>query len=276
MLREGVEAAIVVAILLAYVDRVQQAGQKRWIWLGTIGAVAISLAVGLVLWITVGGLEGSAEKLVGGVIAAVAAGLLTWMIFWMGRHARSMRDKLEMSVDVALTVGGTLGLATIAFVAVLREGLESALFLISATVGESSGAAQLLGAVLGIAGAVAIGYGIYRGAESIDLRRFFRVTGILIIFFAAGLVSKAVNEFQEFGLIPIYIEHIYQLTILDPNTSLIARFLKSLFGWRNDPSLLAVVSYFAYLIPVGWAFLKMTARPSGDRADAPREASRDV
>ncbi len=238
--------------------------------------MAISLAVGLVLWITVGGLEGSAEKLVEGVIAAVAAGLLTWMIFWMGRHARSMRDKLEMSVDVALTVGGTLGLATIAFVAVLREGLESALFLISATVGESSGAAQLLGAVLGIAGAVAIGYGIYRGAESIDLRRFFRVTGILIIFFAAGLVSKAVNEFQEFGLIPVYIEHIYQLTILDPNTSLIARFLKSLFGWRNDPSLLTVVSYFAYLIPVGWAFLKMTARPSGDRADAPREASRDV
>ncbi len=276
MLREGVEAAIVVAILLAYVDRVQQAGQKRWIWLGTIGAVGISLAVGLVLWITVGGLEGSAEKLVEGVIAAVAAGLLTWMIFWMGRHARSMRDKLEMSVDVALTVGGTLGLATIAFVAVLREGLESALFLISTTVGDSSGAAQLLGAVLGIAGAVAIGYGIYRGAESIDLRRFFRVTGILIIFFAAGLVSKAVSEFQEFGLIPIYVEHIYQLTILDPDTSLIARFLKSLFGWRNDPSLLTVVSYFAYLIPVGWAFLKMTGRPSGDRADAPREASRDV
>jgi len=271
MLREGVEAAIVVAILLAYVDRVQQAGQKRWIWLGTIGAVGISLAVGLVLWITVGGLEGSAEKLVEGVIAAVAAGLLTWMIFWMGRHARSMRDKLEMSVDVALTVGGTLGLATIAFVAVLREGLESALFLISTTVGDSSGVAQLLGAVLGIAGAIAIGYGIYR-----DLRRFFRVTSILIIFFAAGLVSKAVSEFQEFGLIPIYVEHIYQLTILDPDTSLIARFLKSLFGWRNDPSLLTVVSYFAYLIPVGWAFLKMTARPSGVRADAPREASRDV
>ena len=258
MLREGVEAALIVAILLAYVDRVQRSDQKRWIWVGTLAAAAVSLLVGAVLWVTVGELEGVAENLVEAVVAVAAAGLLTWMIFWMGRQARQMRDKLEMSVDVALTVGGTLALASIAFIAVLREGLESALFLISTTVGEEAGAGQLVGAILGIAAAVAIGYGFYRGAEAIDLRKFFRVTGILIILFAAGLVAKAVNEFQEVGLLPTYVEKLFHIGFLDPDRFAIARYLKSIFGWRADPSLLTFVSYFAYLIPVGWTFLRMT------------------
>jgi len=262
MLREGVEAALVVAILLAYVDRVERSDEKRWIWLGTLAATVVALLVGAVLWFSIGGLEGTAERIVEGLVALAAAGLLTWMIFWMSRQARLMRDKLEMSVDVALTVGGTFALATIAFVAVLREGLESALFLISTTIGGRAAVGELIGAVLGVVAAVAIGYAFYRGAEAIDLRRFFRVTGILLVLFAAGLVSKAVYEFQEIGFIPTYIEHIYQIGVLNPDTSIVARFLESLFGWRPDPSLLRFLAYFAYLIPVGWAFLRMTRGPT--------------
>lgn len=262
MLREGVEAALVVAILLAYVDRVERSDEKRWIWLGTLAATVVAFLVGAVLWFSIGGLEGTAEQIVEGLVALTAAGLLTWAIFWMSRQARFMRDKLEMSVDVALTVGGTFALATIAFVAVLREGLESALFLISTTIGGRAAVGELIGAVLGVAAAVAIGYAFYRGAEAIDLRRFFRVTGILIVLFAAGLVSKAVHEFQAIGIIPTYIEHIYQIGVLNPDTSIVARFLESLFGWRPDPSLLRFLAYFAYLIPVGWAFLRMTRGPT--------------
>jgi len=260
MLREGVEAALIVAILLAYVDRVERTDQRRWIWLGTLAAVAVALLAGALLWLTIGELTGTAEKLVEGGIALAAAGLLTWMIFWMGRQAHTLRDRLEMSVDVALTVGGALGLASIAFVAVLREGLESALFLISTTLG-GSGIGQLAGALLGLGGAAAIGYAFYRGAGIVDLRRFFRITGILIVVFAAGLVATAVHEFQELGVIPTYVEHLYRLDVLDPSTSILARFLESLFGWRHDPSLLTFLAYFAYLVPVGWAFLRMT-RPA--------------
>ncbi len=259
MLREGVEAALIVAILLAYLDRMSRGSERRWVWAGTLSAVAVSLVVGAILWVTIGGLEGTAEKLTEGLIAFAAAGLLTWMIFWMGRQARTIRRALETQVDTALAAGGTVALATIAFVAVLREGLESSLFLISTTVGEATGASQLTGALLGVAGAVVIGYLMYKGSHLIDLRKFFRVTGILIILFAAGLVSKGVNEFQAVGIIPVVIDPVWSVGILDPETSVTGQFLKSLFGWRTSPSLLTVLSYLAYLIPVGWRFLGMTA-----------------
>lgn len=263
MLREGVEAALIVAILLAYLDRIDRRDQTPWVWGGAGVAAAISLAVGAVLWVTVGGLEGRAEELVEGTIAVAAAGLLTWMIFWMGRQARHLRDRLEMRVDVALTVGGAMALATLAFVAVLREGLESALFLISTTVGGTSGLGQLFGGLAGLAAAGAIGYLFYRGSHRVDLRRFFRVTGALIVLFAAGLVTTAVYELQEAGLIPVLVEPLWRVRfgLLEPDVSILARFLKSLFGWRPAPSLLMVVAYLGYLVPVGWAFLRMT-RPA--------------
>ncbi len=264
MLREGVEAALIVAILLAYLDRMRRTSERRWVWAGTLSAVAVSLAVGMILWVTIGGLEGTAEKLTEGLIAFVAAGLLTWMIFWMGKQARTIRRALEAQVDTALAAGGTVALATIAFVAVLREGLESSLFLISTTVGDTGGESQLVGALLGVAGAAAIGYLMYKGSHLIDLRKFFRVTGILIILFAAGLVSKGVNELQEVGLIPVLVDPVWTVGVLDPDTSLTGQFLKSLFGWRPSPSLLTVLSYLGYLVPVGRRFLGMTAAVPAD------------
>lgn len=259
MLREGVEAALIVAILLAYLDRMRRTSERRWVWGGTLSAVVVSLVVGALLWLTIGGLEGTAEQLTEGLIALAAAGLLTWMIFWMGRQARTIRRNLEYQADTALAAGGAVALATIAFIAVLREGLESSLFLISTTVGESAGGGQLAGALLGVAGAVVIGYLMYKGSHLIDLRKFFRVTGLLIVLFAAGLVSKGVHEFQEAGLIPILVDPVWTVNVFDPATSLTGEFLKSVFGWRTSPSLLTVLSYLAYLLPVGWSFWAMTA-----------------
>lgn len=260
MLREGVEAALIVAILLGYLARVGSRTGARMVWAGTAAAAALSLVVGGILFATIGELEGAAEEITEGVIALVAVALLSWMIFWMGRQARTMRDQIEQKADEALATGGVAALTSIAFVAVLREGLESALFLISTTVGEEASGGQLLGGLIGLATAVVIGYGFYQGSRRIDLRAFFRVTGILIILFAAGLVAKGIHEFQEVGLFPIWIEHVWNLGVLDPDTTTTGRFLRSLFGWRPDPSLAMVMGYFGYLVPVGGAFVNMTRK----------------
>ena len=272
MLREGVEAAIIVAILLAYLNRIDRRSESRWVWAGTIAAVLISLASGIILWNTVGGLEGSAEEFVEGSIALVAAGLLTWMIFWMGRQARHLTGHLHTQIDTAIAAGGATALATIAFVAVVREGIEASLFLISTTVGAETSSSQLIGGILGLAAAVVIGVVFYAGSSRIDLRAFFRLTGVLIILFAAGLVSKAVHEFQELGLLPTISEHIWDLGILDPSSGTAGRFLGSLFGWTPRPSLLMALAYAAYLIPVLVMFLRMTA-PDMDRPELRQKQS---
>lgn len=269
MLREGVEAAIVVAILLAYLDRIDRRPQSRWVWTGVVAAILVSLVSGIVLWNTVGGLEDAAEEFVEGTIALVAAGLLTWMIFWMGRQAQNLKGHIHTRVDTAIAAGGATSLAAIAFVAVVREGIESSLFLIATTVGTDTSSAQIVGGILGLAAAVVIGALFYAGSSHIDLRAFFRLTGILIIFFAAGLVSKAVHEFQELGLVPAISEPVWDLAILDPTTSTLGRFMGSLFGWTPRPALLMVIAYGTYLVPVLIVFLRMTA-PSAHRSEPQR------
>ena len=258
MLREGVEAALIVAILLAYVRHFEQRRPGRLIWLGTLAAVGISVVVGIILFATIGELEGRAEEITEGVIALAAAGLLTWMIFWMGKQARAIRNQLESQVDAALAAGGW-ALASVAFVAVLREGLESALFLVSTTVGDEANGGQLLGGLLGVLLAAGIGYVIYRGGRKLNLRQFFRVTGILIILFAAGLVSTGIHELQEATVFPTIVEHLWTFSFAAPEGNNGWAFLKSLIGWRHNPSLLMVAAYFGYLIPVGRAFLSATS-----------------
>jgi high-affinity iron transporter len=261
MLREGVEAALIVAILLAYLDRIRQERAATWVWGGTGAAVVGSFVAGLILWNTLGGLEGTAEEVTEGVIALTAAALLTWMIIWMGRQARSLKTHLQSQVDQALAAGGTTALGLIAFVAVFREGIESALFMISTTVGGGAGGSQLVGGLLGLMAAVVIGYLFYKGSHLIDLRAFFRVTGILLILFAAGLVSKGIHEFQEVGILPTFVEHLWQVDFLNPDTSTLGRWLASLFGWSPSPSLLMVLGYVAYVVPVGISFFRMTSPP---------------
>jgi high-affinity iron transporter len=263
MLREGLEAALIVAIVLAYLKRLGRERDFRTVWAGTAIAVLVSVAVGSIVFAAVGELEGRAEQLTEGIIAFTAAGVLTWMIFWMGRQARMIKGDLQAKVDAAVRTGSALALAGIAFIAVLREGIESALFMLSTTVGEKSSSGAFVGGLIGTSIAAGIGYLVYRGSRKVNLRVFFRVTGVLIILFAAGLVSKGLHEFQELGSLGTISEHLFDVSsvsALDPDTSTTGEFLKGLFGWSPNPSLEMLAAYFAYLIPIGFSFLRMTRK----------------
>lgn len=263
LLREGLEAALIVAIVLAYLKRLDRESDFRTVWLGTAAGVGIALAAGIVIFAVVGELEGKAEEITEGIIAFVAAGVLTWMIFWMARQARYIKGELHAKVDAALAAGSGRALAAIAFVAILREGLETVLFLLSTSVGDESNAARFTGGLIGLVAAAALGYLVYQGSRRVNLRAFFRVTGVLIILFAAGLVAKGIHEFQEAGYIPSAKEHVYDVssvTALNPDESQTGEFLSGLFGWSPDPSLEMLAGYFLFLIPVGTAFLVMTRK----------------
>lgn len=261
MLREGLEAALIVAIVLAYLRRLDRREDFRSVWLGTGAAVGISLIAGVIVFSALGELEGTAEAVTEGIVAFLAVGVLTWMIFWMARQARYIKGNLQDKVDTAVAQGSTFALAGIAFIAVLREGLESALFLLGTGVGSESNAAQLMGGLLGVAAAAGIGYLVYRGSRRVNLRLFFRVTGIVIVLFAAGLMAKGVHEFQEAGIVGTVNEHAWDVsatTALNPDESQTGEFLKGLLGWSPNPSIEMVVVYYLFLLPIGSTFLIRT------------------
>lgn len=270
-LREGAEAALIVAVVLAYLRSLGRLDQARWVW-GGAGAAAVGAgAAGVVLHLTIGSLEGRAEEIVEGAVALAAVALLTWMVFWMASRTVMLRSHLEGEVTAALGTGGW-ALAAVGFVAVLREGLETALLLIAAGSG-AGGAAQLLGGLGGLAAAAVIGFAVYGGGRRLDLRLFFRVTGVLIILFAAGLVAKGVHEFEEAGLLPALLDPVWDMGFGDPGGSVPARVASEVFGWTPSPSLLQVLAYWAYLLPVALAFRGRTRETaSGPAAEMPAEA----
>lgn len=260
-LREGLEMALVVAIILAYLKRLGREKDFRTIWLGTGAAIAISLVAGALIFGLLGELEGKAEEVLEGVIAFSAAGVLTWMVFWMARQARHIKGELHAKVDAAVAAGSAGALAGIAFIAILREGMETALLLVSTSVGTESSMGQLTGALLGLAISVGLGYLVYIGSRKVNLRVFFRVTGILVLLFAAGLLAKGIHEFQEAGYLATMNEHVFDISsvnILNPDASTFGEFLKGIFGWSPNPSIEMLVAYFLYLVPVGATFLGLT------------------
>jgi high-affinity iron transporter len=262
MLREGLEGALIVAILLAYLKRLDRRGTIS-VWVGSLAGVAVALVAGAIVFAVLGRLHGRAEAITEGVVAFSAAGVLTWMIFWMSRQARFIKGALHAKVDAALATGSSAGLASIAFVAITREGLESALFMLGTTVGARSHVQEFIGGSIGLAGAAIIGYLVYRGSRLVNLRWFFRVTGALIILFAAGLLATGIHEFQEGGLIPSLHDHIWNLshvTLLNPDRSTVGEILKGLLGWSPAPSIEMVMVYVLFLIPIGAMFLLQTRK----------------
>ena len=201
MLREGFEASLIVGIVLAFLDRSGRRDGFRAVWLGAGAALAISIAVGIALFAVNAELEGTAEALWEGIAMLAAAGLLTWMIFWMRRQARSIKRELEGQVQSALAGGSFLALAAVAFVGVLREGVETSLFLFSSFSG-SDPVVSTIGAVVGLAVAVALGYAFYRGSSRLDLRRFFTITSGLLLVFAGWLLAGGLEELAEGGVLP--------------------------------------------------------------------------
>ena len=200
-LREGFEASLVVVIVLAFVNRTGQRSDLRAIWAGVAAAVAVSVAAAVGLLLIGAELEGNAEAIYEGATMVAAAALLTWMIFWMRRRAGSIKGELERQVEDALAARSGLALAAVVFVGVAREGLETSLFLFS-SVGSEGDLAAGIGATVGLVLAVALAIVFYKGFARLDLRRFFTVTSVLLLVFAAWLLARGLEELSEAGALP--------------------------------------------------------------------------
>jgi high-affinity iron transporter len=216
--------------------------------LGTGLAVLVSLIAGIVIYFSAGELEGRAEAIFEGIAMLVAAGVLTWMILWMRRQAINIKGHLEAQIKSALQSGSELGLLTLAFIAVVREGIETVLFLFGATRVAESLPLSIAGGLIGLAAAILIGYTIYKGTSRLNLRTFFNVTSLLLILFAAGLLSHGIHEFHEAEVVPPVIEHVWDINSILPEQSTFGRFLSALFGYNANPSLIEVIAYFSYLV----------------------------
>jgi high-affinity iron transporter len=260
-LREGVEAALIVAIILAYLVKTGNARYARQIWVGAGAAIVLSLAVGIGLFATVGGLQEPYEQIFEGITMLVAAAVVTWMLFWMRRQAATVKGQLQTSVDRALTEGSVWGLAFLAFTAVIREGIETALFLVGQVNSADEGATSvLIGALVGLAIAIGIGYVFYQGSRRINLASFFRWTGVGLIFIAAGLLSHAVHEFIEVGIITVGTQTAFDISGVLSHEEGIGQFLRALFGYTSTPEVITVVVWVTYVVVALALFLRPVRR----------------
>ncbi len=274
-LREGLEAALVVSILVAYLVKSERRELLPRIWAGVALAVAISLAFGAALTFGPRGLTFEAQELIGGTLSIVAVGFVTWMVFWMARAARGMGAELRSQIDRAAEAG-VWSLALVALLAVGREGLETALFLWAATNAATQGASStwepLVGAALGLATAVLLGWLIYRGAIKINLSRFFTWTGAFLIVVAAGVLAYGVHDLQEARFLPGLHHLLFDVSEQIPPTSWYGTLLKGIFNFSPQTTVLEGLAWFGYLVPVMTAFILSVRRRARPAAPAPELA----
>lgn len=270
-LREGVEAALIVSIILAYLAKTGNGRHFGKIWAGAGAAIAVSVALGIVLFATVRGFPEPFEQLFDGVAMLLAATVVTWMLFWMRRQAASVKGELQAAVDRVLTEGRMWGLALLAFTAVIREGIETSLFLVGqASSADTAAPSVLIGAVVGLTIAAVLGYGFYQGTRRINLASFFRWTGIALIFIAAGLLSNGVGELIEvaeyYGVEVVGASRAFDLSGVLPHDEIegapggivlvIGQLLRALLGYTSRPEVLTLVVHVAYVVVVLWAYLR--------------------
>lgn len=255
-LREGLEAALVVGILVAYLVRTDRRHLLSRVWLGVGAATALAFAFGAVLTLGPQTLSFEAQEAIGGFLSIVAVALITWMIFWMGKHARTLKGELEGSMERAISVGSG-AVVTMAFLAVGREGLETALFLWAGITSSGESVAPIVGATLGLAAAAALGVLIYRGAVRVNLRVFFQWTGVFLVVVAAGVLAYGVHDLQEAGILPGLGNLAWDVSAQVPPSSIHGTLLKAVFNFSPQTTVLEAVAYFAYLIPVMLLFVRM-------------------
>jgi high-affinity iron transporter len=253
-LREGLEAALIVGIVAAFLK--QQGGAQsgkaiRWVWIGVLSAVLICLAVGIVLRVVSADLPQRQQEGLETVIGAVAVAMVTYMVIWMRRHSRDLKGQLEGAAGSALAQGSAKALVAMAFLAVLREGLETAVFLLAAFNASGNGLTAGLGALLGILVAVMLGYGIYRGGVRINLSRFFRATGLVLVVVAAGLVMTALHTAHEAGWLNAGQDRLFDISWLVRNGSVQASLITGVLGIQPMPTVVEGVGWLVFLVPVG-------------------------
>lgn len=256
-LRETLEAALIIGIIIGYLNKTGQSKHRRIVWLATILAIIASLIGAFLFKVLAGGFEGRAEEIFEGTTMLIGAILLTTMILWM-MNQKKMSQQLEERVAKQVVKPQAIGLFLLAFVSILREGIETVIFLGSASLVSPDN--NLIGAALGIVIAIIFGYAVFTGLMKANIKMFFNITSVLLILFAAGLVAHGIHEFEEAGVIPIVIEHIWNINPAVNNdgsfpalheNGWLGSILKGLFGYNGNPSLVEVISYVLYLLVIG-------------------------
>ena len=265
-LREGLEAALIIGIVLGALQKIRRTDLAPMLWYGALAAIGISILTAVLLTVLGLSLEGATEQIYEGVTMFLAAGLLTWMIFWMGQQARTLKIELEADVNKAAASRNGRALFWMAFIAVLREGVELAFFITAAFFAGSNENVNtntiqtLAGVVLGLGTSILLGWSLFATTVRMDLRRFFQVTGFVLILFAGGLVAHGIHEFNEVGWIPNVIEHVWDVNAIVDETSVGGELLKTLFGYNGNPSFTEMLGYFIYLVVVAVFFQRNTIK----------------
>ncbi|SDP91526.1 high-affinity iron transporter [Phyllobacterium sp. YR620] len=257
MLREGIEAALIVGIVASYL---KQTGRGEWmpaVWVGVLLAVALSLFVGAALQLVSAQFPQKAQEFFEAIVGLIAVVVLSSMVFWMRKAARSIKSELHTHIDEALahTSGQATALIAMVFFAVAREGLESVFFLL-AIFQQSPSSEAPLGAVLGILVSIALGYGIYFGGVRMNLRRFFFWTGLFILVVAAGILAGTLRHFHEAGVWNSLQTVVIDLSGILPVSSPLGTILSGMFGYQDMPTLGEVIVYFSFLAISLYFFLR--------------------
>jgi high-affinity iron transporter len=261
-LREGLEASLVVCILIAYVVKTDRRDALRPIWLGLGAAVLLALGFGCALEFGSQEMTFQAQEALGGSLSVVAVGLVTWMVFWMRKTARHLTKELHGKLDAALRLG-TGALVATAFLAVGREGLETSLFVWASVHAASDGTPRpLIGVALGLATAVLLGWLFYKGTVRINLAKFFTWTGGMLVIVAAGVLAYGFHDLQEAGWLPGLTSLAFDISGTIPPDSWYGTLLKGVFNFQPDPTVLQAVVWLAYLIPVLLLFFRPAGAPA--------------
>jgi high-affinity iron transporter len=254
-LREGLEAALIIGIILGALQKLNQENLKPVVWRGVALAVVLSFAAGLGLNYLGMEFEGQFEEVFEGIAMLLAAAILTWMILWMQRKGGEIQQDIETRTAHATLNRGGSAILILAFLAVFREGIELALFLMAARMA-SDPISVLIGATLGLGGAILLGWMIFATTRRLNLRHFFQITNVLLLLFAAGLVAHGVHEFNEAGWMPSIVENVWDINHLLSDKSEIGGILKALFGYNGNPSLTEVIAYLGYFTILGTILIK--------------------
>jgi len=243
-LREGLEAFLVVGIILAYLAQTHREELKKYVYYGTGLAIAASLTAAGIFNLLAIQFAGRNEELFEGIVMLLAAAVLTSMIVWMLKESAYIKGNIQQKVSQSAATG----LAVLAFVSVFREGIETVLFLGAAAVGADQNTDMLIGGLAGLSVSLILVYVLFRSTVNLDIKMFFKVTSVFLVLFAAGLTAHGVHELQEAGVVPVIVEHVWDMNgILDENGT-VGSLAKSLFGYNGNPSLLEVLSYAGYYV----------------------------
>jgi len=247
--REGLEAFLIVGIIISYLFKIGEKRYTKHVIFGVIFAIVLSVGLAYIFELLFGGLEGKVEEIFEGSVMLLAVVVLTYMIFWMNNQARRIKSDIKILVEKAINKGRIFSLFFLGFIVVFREGAETVLFFraISYQIGSRE---LIIGGAIGIISSIVLALIFFVSTIKINLSLFFRITGILIMLIAAGLLSTSIHEFQEAGVLPIIKDNIYDISHILSTDSIAGGILKSLFGYNPSPSLLEIIIYLTYIAAI--------------------------